>query len=33
MPKSRWAGIVLALLVIAAGLYPMLAALGVFPDL
>lgn len=33
MPKSRWAGIVLALLVIAAGLYPMIAALGMFPDL
>lgn len=33
MPKSRWAGIALALLVIAAGLYPMIAALGMFPDL
>lgn len=33
MPKSRWAGVVFALLFIAAGLYPMIAALGVFPEL
>jgi len=32
MPKSRWAGIVLALLFAAAGLYPMIVALGIVPE-